>query len=266
MNGNVLERIVESTRDDVRRRQASVPLRELEQALAAHRDDRPFSEALTRPGVSLIAEHKRRSPSAGTIREGATVGRRRARLRARRRGGGLDPHRGRALRRLARRPPRGARELPSPGAAQGLHRRRRTRCTRPRPPAPTRCCSSSPRSRSADLTELYARGAGARPRRPRGGPRRARSSSSRSRRSTPTSSASTTATSRTSPSISTARTSCCRRSRRARRWCPSRASTAAISSTTSSASASTPSSWARRSCARPTWRTPSARSSGTTRL
>ena len=52
--------------------QASVPLRELEQALA-HRDDRPFSEALTRPGVSLIAEHKRRSPSAGTIREGATV-------------------------------------------------------------------------------------------------------------------------------------------------------------------------------------------------
>jgi indole-3-glycerol phosphate synthase len=72
VNGNVLERIVESTREDVRRRQATVPLAELEQALA-HRDDRPFSEALTRPGVSLIAEHKRRSPSAGLIREGATV-------------------------------------------------------------------------------------------------------------------------------------------------------------------------------------------------
>jgi indole-3-glycerol phosphate synthase len=72
VNGNVLERIVETTREDVRRRQATVPLRELEQALG-HRDDRPFSEALTRPGVSLIAEHKRRSPSAGTIREGATV-------------------------------------------------------------------------------------------------------------------------------------------------------------------------------------------------
>ncbi len=73
MNGNVLERIVESTREDVRRRQATVPLSELEQALAAQREDRPFSEALTRPGVSLIAEHKRRSPSAGTIRDGATV-------------------------------------------------------------------------------------------------------------------------------------------------------------------------------------------------
>jgi indole-3-glycerol phosphate synthase len=37
------------------------------------RDDRPFSEALTRPGVSVIAEHKRRSPSAGELRAGATV-------------------------------------------------------------------------------------------------------------------------------------------------------------------------------------------------
>jgi len=73
MNGNVLERIVDTTRDEVRRRQATVPLTELERALQSGRDGRPFSEALTRPGVSLIAEHKRRSPSAGTIREGATV-------------------------------------------------------------------------------------------------------------------------------------------------------------------------------------------------
>jgi indole-3-glycerol phosphate synthase len=50
-----------------------VPLSELETALAGRGDDRPFSEALTLPGVAVIAEHKRRSPSAGAIREGATV-------------------------------------------------------------------------------------------------------------------------------------------------------------------------------------------------
>jgi indole-3-glycerol phosphate synthase len=70
---NVLERIVASTREDVRRRRKAVPLADLESALASPREDRPFSEALTRPGVSVIAEHKRRSPSVGVIREGATV-------------------------------------------------------------------------------------------------------------------------------------------------------------------------------------------------
>jgi indole-3-glycerol phosphate synthase len=33
----------------------------------------PFAEALSRPGSSVIAEYKRRSPSAGVIREGAGV-------------------------------------------------------------------------------------------------------------------------------------------------------------------------------------------------
>ncbi len=70
---NVLDRIVASTREDVRRRREEVPLSLLESELAGRGDDRPFQEALTLPGVSVIAEHKRRSPSAGTIREGATV-------------------------------------------------------------------------------------------------------------------------------------------------------------------------------------------------
>ncbi len=70
---NVLDRIVASTREDVRRRREEVPLSRLESELAGRGDDRPFQEALTLPGVSVIAEHKRRSPSAGTIREGATV-------------------------------------------------------------------------------------------------------------------------------------------------------------------------------------------------
>jgi indole-3-glycerol phosphate synthase len=70
---NTLERIVDATRHDVRRRREAVPLRDLEQRLSARDTDRPFSEALTRPGVSVIAEHKRRSPSAGEIRAGSTV-------------------------------------------------------------------------------------------------------------------------------------------------------------------------------------------------
>jgi indole-3-glycerol phosphate synthase len=69
----VLERIVDAAREDVARRRRAVPLSELEQQAAGSREDRPFSEALTRPGISLIAEHKRRSPSAGDIRSGSTV-------------------------------------------------------------------------------------------------------------------------------------------------------------------------------------------------
>jgi indole-3-glycerol phosphate synthase len=70
---SVLERIVDATREDVARRREAVPLSELERRAAGTREDRPFSEALARPGISLIAEHKRRSPSAGEIRKGSSV-------------------------------------------------------------------------------------------------------------------------------------------------------------------------------------------------
>jgi indole-3-glycerol phosphate synthase len=70
---SVLERIVEDTRGEVHRRRESVPLSRLEAVIAERPEGRPFEEALLRPGISVIAEHKRRSPSAGTIREGATV-------------------------------------------------------------------------------------------------------------------------------------------------------------------------------------------------
>jgi indole-3-glycerol phosphate synthase len=70
---SVLERIVDVARDEVRRRRREVPLADLEARLHPGRDGRPFAEALVRPGVSIIAEHKRRSPSAGEIRAGATV-------------------------------------------------------------------------------------------------------------------------------------------------------------------------------------------------
>jgi indole-3-glycerol phosphate synthase len=71
---SVLDRIVDDARDEVKRRRKRVSLSELESQIVSRGDGaRPFSEALTRPGISLIAEHKRRSPSAGAIREGMEV-------------------------------------------------------------------------------------------------------------------------------------------------------------------------------------------------
>jgi indole-3-glycerol phosphate synthase len=70
---SVLDRIVETTRDEVERRRDAVPAARLEAALGERPEARPFVEALGRPGISVIAEHKRRSPSAGVIREGSTV-------------------------------------------------------------------------------------------------------------------------------------------------------------------------------------------------
>jgi indole-3-glycerol phosphate synthase len=70
---NVLEEIVEATRHEVEERRRAVPQAQLEQELASRGEDRPFAEALARPGLSLIAEHKRRSPSAGPLRSDASV-------------------------------------------------------------------------------------------------------------------------------------------------------------------------------------------------
>jgi len=66
-----LESLVEATHEALHQRRSKVSVSELEELAAArHEDDRPFAEALARPGTSLIAEHKRRSPSAGVISEG----------------------------------------------------------------------------------------------------------------------------------------------------------------------------------------------------
>lgn len=50
-----------------------MPLRNLEAALRARPEPRPFQEALVRPGISIVAEHKRRSPSRGVLRADASV-------------------------------------------------------------------------------------------------------------------------------------------------------------------------------------------------
>jgi indole-3-glycerol phosphate synthase len=68
-----LEGLVHATRQALERRKRDTPIEEVRTAaLEEHHDARPFAEALARSGTSLIAEHKRRSPSAGAIRDGAT--------------------------------------------------------------------------------------------------------------------------------------------------------------------------------------------------
>ena len=68
-----LEELVAGAREDVARRQQEVPLEALRERLGAREGGRPFNEALVRPGLSLIAEFKRRSPSAGELRAEAGV-------------------------------------------------------------------------------------------------------------------------------------------------------------------------------------------------
>jgi indole-3-glycerol phosphate synthase len=71
---SVLDQIVDDTRKEVKRRRKETSQKKLEKLLEGRAEGfRPFSEALTRPGVSLIAEHKRRSPSVGKIRKGSKV-------------------------------------------------------------------------------------------------------------------------------------------------------------------------------------------------
>jgi indole-3-glycerol phosphate synthase len=69
----MIEDLIAGARRGVERRRGEVPQDELQAALSARSEGRPFSEALTRPMLSVIAEFKRRSPSAGGISEGADL-------------------------------------------------------------------------------------------------------------------------------------------------------------------------------------------------
>jgi indole-3-glycerol phosphate synthase len=69
-----LEQFVEAAREDVERRRQAMPVETLRAQVGTRGGSRPFSEALVRPGLSLVAEFKRHSPSAGAITAGAEVG------------------------------------------------------------------------------------------------------------------------------------------------------------------------------------------------
>ena len=73
-----LQRIVARTRERLEQRKRELPQPELERRALAGVETRSAQapclyEALSAPGLSVIAEFKRRSPSAGALREGADV-------------------------------------------------------------------------------------------------------------------------------------------------------------------------------------------------
>jgi indole-3-glycerol phosphate synthase len=76
----VLGRILQSTRAEVKRRKRELAPQVLEEHVLRARGVREIAAvrrlhgAVTRPGIGVIAEFKRRSPSAGTLREDADVG------------------------------------------------------------------------------------------------------------------------------------------------------------------------------------------------
>ena len=59
------------TSEQIALRREQVSLEELERAISSRVEGRPFKEALAAPGISLIAEYKRRSPAAGDLPRGA---------------------------------------------------------------------------------------------------------------------------------------------------------------------------------------------------
>ncbi|HXR27992.1 MAG TPA: indole-3-glycerol phosphate synthase TrpC [Solirubrobacteraceae bacterium] len=71
----VLERILGQTREELERRKRQTPLGVLQQAgqERGERAGRTFASAVRADGIGVIAEFKRRSPSAGSLREAADL-------------------------------------------------------------------------------------------------------------------------------------------------------------------------------------------------
>ena len=82
MSATILDRILAVTREEVARRKREGPIEDLSSAraerahppAAAPPGRGPLHTALTGPGIAVIAEFKRRSPSAGALRERPDVG------------------------------------------------------------------------------------------------------------------------------------------------------------------------------------------------
>ena len=68
-----LDELVQATRERLEERRRKRPIAEVERQAASMGEGRPFSEALSRPGTSVIAEYQRQSPSGGSQRDDAKV-------------------------------------------------------------------------------------------------------------------------------------------------------------------------------------------------
>src|SRR2546421_1704304 len=66
-----LDRILDATRARVAQSRRRRSFEDLDREARDTPPPRPFADAIRAPGMSLIAEFKRRSPSAGEIRAGA---------------------------------------------------------------------------------------------------------------------------------------------------------------------------------------------------
>ena len=54
----IIDELIDGAREGVDARKRDLPVAELEAQLSRRGEDRPFQEALVRPGLSLIAEFK----------------------------------------------------------------------------------------------------------------------------------------------------------------------------------------------------------------
>jgi indole-3-glycerol phosphate synthase len=68
-----LDELVAAAREDVRLRKRGLEPESLRAQAGTPRASGRFRDALSRPGLALVAEFKRRSPSSGDIRPGASV-------------------------------------------------------------------------------------------------------------------------------------------------------------------------------------------------
>ncbi len=74
LTGNILDRIVEKTRESLLQRIKARPLAEVQSLAFKSGLPRDFAGAIRKPGINVIAEIKRASPSKGWLNESLDVG------------------------------------------------------------------------------------------------------------------------------------------------------------------------------------------------